>query len=107
MNWVKTNWSINVAENKERRLWLNIKQSGVDVSREKFIQTLIDSIEEGEGEYRLPKGWNVWIEWRNKEAAPMRSDEWSEAMQESAESSDGWDKAVLAWLRSKQKKRRQ
>lgn len=84
---------------KTRRLWLNVKQKGIRVSRQKFIKRLIKSIEDGT--YRLPKKWKVTLLWRNKEDTPMRSGPWQEEMEQSAESSPGWDFAVLSWLKRK------
>jgi len=82
---------------KTRRLWLNVKQKGVKVTRRKFIERLLKSIEDGT--YRLPKKWKVTLLWRNKENAPMRSGPWKEEMEQSAESSPGWDIAVSTYLR--------
>lgn len=84
---------------KTRRLWLNVKQTGVKVTRRKFIQRLIKSIEDGT--YRLPKNWKVTLLWRNSESGRMRSGEWQEEMQASSESSPGWDFAVTTWLKRK------
>ena len=89
---------------KTRRLWLNIKASNVTVSKHEFVLALIESIKDGT--YQLPKGWNVQLEWRNKEAAAMRSGPWSEEMANSHESSDGFDLAVTDWLKRKLRRRR-
>jgi len=86
-------------KDKTRRLWLNVKQKGVRVSRSKFIKRLLKSIDDGT--YRLPKTWKVTLLWRNKEDAPMRSGPWQEEMEQSAESSPGWDFAVTTWLKRK------
>lgn len=82
---------------KTRRLWLNVKQSGVKTTRTKFIKRLIESIEDGT--YRLPKSWKVTLLWRNREDARMRSGPWEQEMARSAESSMGWDAAVLVYLK--------
>lgn len=85
---------------KPRRLWLNVKAKNVKgVSRKGFIEVLIDSI--NRGDYVLPDGWQVLLEWRNKESGPMRSGPWTEEMLDSSISSDGWDKAVVEWLKGK------
>lgn len=84
---------------KSRRLWLNIKASNVSVGREEFVTALMESIKDGT--YKLPRGWKVVLEWRNKEDAPMRSGAWTVEMRKSAKSSDGFDKAVTDWLRRK------
>lgn len=88
-----------MSKKKPRRLWLNIKASNVSVSTSEFVRTLLASIEEGD--YKLPRGWKVTLEWRNKEDAPMRSGPWTQEMSASAQSSDGFDKAVTDWLRRK------
>lgn len=88
-------------KNKPRRLWLNVKASGVKVPVKQFIRTLRESIENET--YKLPKGWNVWIEWRNREGVKPKAGEWKEELEESAEESDGFNKAVLDWLERKEK----
>ena len=90
-----------MSKKRPRRLWLNIKASGISVSRREFVRALIASIEAGD--YELPDGWEVIIEWRNRFSAKMRSGLWQEEMGASAESSDGFDKAVTDWLRRKLK----
>lgn len=84
---------------KTRRLWLNVKQKGVKVSKNKFIKRLMQSIDDGT--YRLPKQWKVTLLWKNKEDAAWRSGLWEEEMQASAESSPGWNIAVSTYLRRK------
>lgn len=86
-------------KNKPRRLWLNVVVGMVPVGRNQFVSTLINSIEEGT--YELPPGWRVRLEWRNKEDKPMRGGEWKAELTKSRKSSDGFDKAVLAYLRRK------
>ena len=88
-----------MSKNKTRRLWLNIKAEGVTVSKQEFVRVLIESIREGD--YKIPEGWNVTLEWRNKERGRNKSGPWTEEMAKSAESSDGFDKAVTDWLRRK------
>jgi hypothetical protein len=88
-----------MSKNKTRRLWLNIKAEGVNVSKQEFVRALMESI--ADETYQLPAGWNVTLEWRNKETAPMRSGPWTAEMQKSAKSSDGFDKAVTDWLKRK------
>jgi len=85
---------------KKRRLWLNVTQTGVkSVTRNGFIKRLIRSIEDGT--YKLPDKWNVKLHWRNKEHAKMNSGEWQEEMTDSAASSEGWNLAVLSYLKGK------
>ena len=90
-----------MSKKRPRRLWLNIKASGVTVSKQEFIRALIESIKARD--YELPDGWDVVIEWRNRFSADMRSGPWQEEMGASAESSDGFDKAVTDWLKRKLK----
>jgi len=82
-----------------RRLWLNIKAKRITVSRSEFVQALLESIKDGT--YKLPRGWKVTLEWRNKESAPMRTGSWTKEMKKSSESSDGFDGAVTDWLKRK------
>lgn len=86
---------------KKRRLWLNVTQKGVKVTKRKFIKRLLRSIEDGT--YRLPKKWKVKILWKNKEDAPWRGrdSDWQTEMENSAESSPGWDIAVTTYLKRK------
>lgn len=85
---------------KPRRLWLNVKAKSVPgVSREEFKAVLVQSIERGD--YVLPSGWQVVLEWRNKESAKMKAGYWTDELLDSSVSSDGFDKAVLSWLKGK------
>lgn len=83
-----------------RRLWLNVLWDDDRIpdsySREDIVRTLIRSIKRGD--YRIPRGWRVVIEWRNKADEPMRRGEWRTELERSAESSTGFDSAVLAYL---------
>ena len=88
-----------MSKKKPRRLWLNVKAEGVTVSREEFILVLRESIEDGT--YKLPRGWKVILEWKNKESAQMRSGPWGKELRKSAQSSDGFDRAVTDWLKRK------
>src|SRR6516162_1307358 len=87
---------------KTRRLWLNVKWSGVQgVTRTEFIKRLIESVESEE--YEITKEWKVRIEWRNKESGEMNKGEWQEELTDSRESSPGFDFAVITWLKRKLK----
>lgn len=81
---------------KTRHLWLRVLYKVEGVRKEIIIRTLIRSIKRGD--YKLPKGWRVVIEWRNKEDAEMRRGEWKEELTASAESSTGFDTAVTGYL---------
>ncbi len=87
-----------MAKVRTRRLWLNVRfDVPKDIKKEHIVRTLIRSIHRGD--YKLPRNWRVVIEWRNKEDAPMRRGEWRNEMEASAESSEGFDEAVLSYLR--------
>lgn len=70
------------------------------VSASERIRTLIDVVRAG-GNYTLPNGWSARIEWSNDGGKTVKEDEFSKAMRESAESSRGWDGAVIAYLEGK------
>jgi hypothetical protein len=83
-----------------RRLWLNVRYKvPSDVSEERIIRTMIRSIKRKD--YRLPKGWRAVIEWRNSKNAPMRRGEWQAELKASAESSSGFEFAVIEYLERK------
>jgi hypothetical protein len=83
-----------------RKLWRRIVArvpKGTD--RAEFWGTLRAAIKDGS--YDVPEEWHVTIEWRNKEHAAMKSDDFASAMRESAESSRGWDGAILDYVEQK------
>jgi len=80
-----------------RRLWLKVRYDvPKDVPKDRIVRTLIRSIRRGD--YRLPKGWRAILEWRNKKTEPMRRGEWRSELERSAESSQGFDLAVIDYL---------
>lgn len=82
---------------RTRRLWLRVRYDiPKSVSEQRIIRTLIRSIERGD--YKIPKGWRVVIEWRNSADAEMRRGEWRAELKASAHSSNGFDKAVTTYL---------
>ena len=83
---------------RKRRLWLNVTVSGgvSGVSKAGFIRTLLESIQNKT--YKLPAGWDVSLEWKNKETADMKSGAWSDELAQSAKSSSGFDIAVKRYL---------
>lgn len=83
---------------KTRQLWLQVKAYAPGVSGAEVKRVLIASIRNGS--YSYPKEWKVGLFWRNKFNAPMRSGEFKREMQKSAEASQGFDSAVLNYLRS-------
>jgi hypothetical protein len=86
---------------KNRYLRLNVKATSLpaNISRDKFIATLIESAETGN--YRLPDGWEVQIEWSNYRNGRMKHGPWEEEMESSSKNGRGWDMAVTTWLRRK------
>jgi hypothetical protein len=87
-------------KNKSRRLWLQVKfKVPKGVSQEEILRTLIASIRRGDYEY--PKSWHVIIRWKNKLFDDFKAQEFTEAMEDSAESSRGWDSAVTSYLERK------
>jgi hypothetical protein len=89
-----------VKPSKRRALWLNIKmRTDGKINRTDAINLLIESIERGD--YAYPKDWYVQIEWRNRENVHNRIGEFTSEMHLSKRSSDGFDKAVLNYLRGK------
>jgi len=81
---------------KPRRLWLKLKFDAPGASDELVIMTLLQSIRNGSYEY--PHEWRVAIGWSNKENGPLKWGEWTKEMNASAESSEGWDFAVMSYL---------
>ena len=80
-----------------RRLWLEVKwKVPPGVPREIVIETLKQSVLNGT--YNLPIGWQVIIAWKNKENANFKFGPWKRELAKSAQSSDGFDKAVLSFL---------
>ena len=67
-------------------------------TKDEVRDTLIRSIEKGD--YVYPENWRVAIFWRNKETAEMKKGEFTREMNKSAQSSDGWDLAVIRYLRN-------
>jgi hypothetical protein len=86
-----------MAKIRTRRLWIGLRYDiPKNVSEEKILRTLRRSITRGD--YELPKGWRVAIEWRNKQDAPMKRGAWKPELEASAESSPGFDLAMLRYL---------
>lgn len=85
---------------KTRKVWLNLKiRVPRGTSQREVINTLAQSIRNGS--YKYPSKWDITIEWRNKEFADMKSDEFTSAMRDSARSSPGFDNLVLSYLESR------
>jgi hypothetical protein len=83
----------------ERKLWIQIHMKvPTYASHARVLRTLRRSIERGD--YKIPSTWRVYISWKNKEDAEWKRGPWTREMRQSANSSDGWDYAVLKYLRS-------
>lgn len=83
---------------KPRKLWMQIFFDAPGATKEQVRETLIRSIEKGD--YIYPDGWRVAIFWRNKEEANWNKGEFTREMNASAQSSGGWDLAVIRYLRN-------
>lgn|SRR5258705_8179683 len=79
-----------------RGLWLRISGRTGGASPEEFWGTLRRAVTSGN--YEVPEEWGVRIAWRNKADRPMKSGDFSNAMQDSSESSRGWDRAVVRYI---------
>lgn len=87
----------DMAKVRTRKLWLKVFfDVPENVPRKKIIDTLIRSIHRGD--YRYPRSWTVVVEWRNSATAEMRKGEWTSEMTASAQSSNGFDKAMIHYL---------
>lgn len=87
-----------MSKRKPRKLWTKIRGTvPPGTTAAEFWGTLRKVVRSGE--YELPDGWDVTIEWKNREDRPYKSADFETAMTESAESSRGWDKAILHHIR--------
>jgi hypothetical protein len=90
-----------MAKVRVRKLWLNVRyQAPPRYSHNDIIEELIRSVRRGHrsGDYSLPRGWRAVLEWRNKPNVEMRRGPWAKELSESAESSEGFDFAVIKYL---------
>ena len=86
-----------MSKTKKRRLWLKvIFKVPEGISRATIKQILLQSVRSKT--YALPTGWQVILQWRNKESAPMKSGPWRAELTASARSSEGFDIAVISYL---------
>ena len=86
-----------MSKNKRRRLWIKVLfKVPLGVSRATVKETLLRSV--ASRTYELPVGWQVILQWRNKESAPMKSGPWRRELTASARSSEGFDIAVTNYL---------
>jgi hypothetical protein len=81
---------------KTRRLWLKVKFDAPGVTRADVKKALIESIQRGDYEYRST--WRVALGWSNKENGALKWGEWTKEMTASAQSSEGFEYAVLQYL---------
>lgn len=83
---------------RRRRLWIGLEVVSVPkgVTRGLLLDVLKESIRTGK--YTLPDGWAVNLRWRNSERAQMKSGNWTDELTASADSSEGFNMAVLDYL---------
>lgn len=85
---------------RTRKLWLKVLYKvPKHVTIERIKRTLIRSIRRGD--YKLPRGWQAVIEWRNKEDVEMRRGTWAAELNASASGpsgSQGFENAVITYL---------
>lgn len=95
-------------KNKRRDVWFNIHITRIPkgLAWEEIKGRLKDSIRNQEGNYALPRGWDVQVGWKNKEEADMKWGEWSQELALSAASSSGFEKALIGYIRSVKDPRR-
>jgi hypothetical protein len=90
-----------VAKVRVRKLWINVRfKAPQSYSRDEVIEELLRSVKRGHrtGDYSLPSGFHAILEWRNKPNVPMRRGPWETELENSAESSEGFDLAVIKYL---------
>jgi hypothetical protein len=88
-------------KNKPRRLWLQLRSDTPGASDKEVIDMLVQSISNGDYDYRTAHPtWRVAIGWKNKENVPFKWGEFRREMEQSAQSSPGFDYAVMEYLRS-------
>ena len=82
----------------KRRLWLGIEVVSIPkgTSRGLLLDVLKESIRSRK--YTLPTGWKINLRWKNSERAQMKIGQWQNELMDSAESSDGFNYAVLDYL---------
>ena len=85
---------------RTRRLWLHIKYDAPGASRKKVLDTLLRSTQNGT--YTYPRKWRVALGWSNSANGALRWGEFTREMKASAQSSDGFDKAVIQYLRNQE-----
>lgn len=83
---------------KPRRLWIGLEIVSVPkgTTRGLILDVLRESIMSKQ--YDLPEGWQINLRWKNSERAEMKIGEWSEELADSADSSEGFNYAVLSYL---------
>lgn len=86
---------------RTRRLWLKVLfDVPKEIPRSEIIKRLIKGIDDGS--YRVPRGWRVVIEWRNKEYTEPHRGEWSAELKASRDNpswgSNGFENAVRSYL---------
>lgn len=90
-----------MAKNRVRKLWINVRfKAPPSATKREVIETFLASVRRGHrtGDYSLPRGFEGLLEWRNKPNAEMKRGPWETEMENSAESSEGFDFAVIKYL---------
>jgi hypothetical protein len=84
--------------NKTRRLWIGLEIVEVPkgTPRGLILDVLRESIRSGKLD--LPNGWKINLRWRNSEQAKMKIGTWQDELEASADSSEGFNMAVLDYL---------
>jgi hypothetical protein len=80
------------------RLGIEVIKAPVGITKQSFNNVLIKSIDTADK--KLPKGFIVKIRWSNDGGKTTRSDEWSNALIDSATYGRGWDELLKSFLRS-------
>lgn len=83
---------------RKRKIYLRVNYSAPNgMSKAEIKGHMLDSIRNGT--YDIGKhDITAQIKWRN-DNSDWKADEWKNALDESATSSNGFDKAVIGWLR--------
>jgi hypothetical protein len=88
-------------KNKPRRLWLQIKYKTPGSNKVDVVHHLLHLLRRGSYDYRdKHPTWRIAIGWSNKEGGQLKWGEYEREMQQSRQSSPGWDIAVTDYLES-------
>lgn len=85
---------------KPRYLALQLRSKTPGATDKEVVDTLIASIERGDYSYRTAHpDWRIAIGWKNKKYAEFKWGEFRAEMERSAQSSLGFDAAVIEYLK--------